>query len=757
MEQGPTADDGRAGEAWRPVVFDPTTHGDDVARLVADPSVRVHDTYDGQLRDLVRTRAPGQVLSESELEARVTSLHERQLDRWVHYPWSGRLVRLLAPEPFRELRLDRNRLKITVQEEARLRSIAVGVVGLSVGNAVATTLALEGVVGHLRLADHDHLDLSNMNRIRAGVESIGVRKTVLAARQVFETDPYASISLLHDGVTADNVDAFLDGSDELGPALDVVVDECDAFAVKFLVREHARARGVPVLMETSDCSVLDVERFDVEPDRPLFHGRVGSLTSADVAAMAGSTEGGLPDGLAAVALQVMGSDTLSARMAASLFEVGVTVSTWPQLASEVVLGGASVTAAVRRLGLGLSLPSGRRVLDLDAAITHPRPEPRTTDPDPQLLDRPEATTATGPALPPLVQHVVAHAILAPSGGNCQPWRFVWQGDHLDVVHDAARSRSWLDHSGGAARLALGAAIENAVIAAAARDHATDVVLEPDPADPAVVARLRFQPSDAPAIERMAAWLPAVTARRTDRRLGMREELADDDAIALSAAAAVHECSLQLRTDPAELFELGSLLGAGDRVRMLNPALHHDMIGELRWDDDEARETADGLTLSSLGLPPGLDVGLRLLARPDVADVLRRLDVGHRLELGAVARAATASALCLLTTQDPSPLGWLRGGRAMQRVWLAATRRGLAMQPMTAMLHMLELVDAGVDILEESEVDTLQQLRKRMYRVFDAPTGAALMLFRVARLPNEAEVSLRRPVGAVTSLGRGGTP
>jgi nitroreductase len=475
--------------------------------------------------------------------------------------------------------------------------------------------------------------------------------------------------------------------------------------------------------------------------------------------MAETSGDGMPDGLAAVGLQVMGADTLSARMAASLFEVGVTVSTWPQLASEVVLGGASITAAVRRIGLGMPLPSGRRVLDLDDAITRLAPEslaPSGAGAVVSQLPRDPQVVATNRAFPPLVQHVVAHAVLAPSGGNSQPWRFVWEDDHLDVVHDPGRSRTWLDHSGGAARLALGAAIENAVIAAAERDHATDVVLEPDPADPTVVARLRFQPSDDPVVERMAAWLPAVAARRTDRRLGMREELTADDGISLSDAAAVHGCMLQVRTDPGELFELGGLLGVGDRVRMLNPVLHHDMIGELRWDDEEARATADGLTLSSLGLPPGMDAGLRLLARPDVAEVLRRLDIGHRLELGAVARAATASALCLLTTRDPSPLGWLRGGRAMQRVWLAATRRGLAVQPMTAILHMLELVDAGVDILDTSEVEALQQLRKRMYRVFDVPSGAALMLLRVARLPGEAEMSLRRPVETVTSLGRGGT-
>jgi tRNA A37 threonylcarbamoyladenosine dehydratase len=50
----------------------------------------------------------------------------------------------------------------------------IGVVGLSVGQSVALTLALERSFGELRLADFDRLDLSNLNRIRAGVHDLNL-------------------------------------------------------------------------------------------------------------------------------------------------------------------------------------------------------------------------------------------------------------------------------------------------------------------------------------------------------------------------------------------------------------------------------------------------------------------------------------------------------------------------------------------------------------------------------------------------------
>ena len=58
--------------------------------------------------------------------------------------------------------------------------------------------------------------------------------------------------------------------------------------MKFAVREHARARRLPVLMATSDRGMFDIERFDLEPDRPLFHGLAGEMTSGDLDALSGT-------------------------------------------------------------------------------------------------------------------------------------------------------------------------------------------------------------------------------------------------------------------------------------------------------------------------------------------------------------------------------------------------------------------------------------------------------------------------------------
>ncbi|HEU0052633.1 MAG TPA: ThiF family adenylyltransferase, partial [Longimicrobium sp.] len=192
------ADELRGATATAPLIFDCGRPGDAerLHHLIGSGTVRaVHDTIEQQIHDLVRARARALALPDADLlEGRAAVLGDAlpaDYGRWVFFPWSGRLVHLLPPAELAELRLDRNRHKVTADEQARLAGFHVGIVGLSSGNAVALALALEGAAGHLKLADFDALSLSDLNRVRAGVHDLGTPKVALAARQIYEVNPYA--------------------------------------------------------------------------------------------------------------------------------------------------------------------------------------------------------------------------------------------------------------------------------------------------------------------------------------------------------------------------------------------------------------------------------------------------------------------------------------------------------------------------------------------------------------------------------------
>lgn len=269
-------------------------------------------------------------------------------------PWRRAVVAVLGPHGYRAVRLDRNRNNITPPEQDRLGALRIGVAGLSVGHVIAHTLAAQGLCGSLRLADFDQLELSNLNRVPASVFDFGVNKACVAARRIAELDPYLPVEVFDAGLSFATVDTFLEG-------LDIVIEECDSLDMKAVLREGARARRIPVLMATSDRGLIDVERFDQEPQRPILHGLLGDL---DIGLLPGmSSRDKVPH-----ILRHLEAERLSPRTAASLLEIDRTVSTWPQVASDVILGASALAEGVRRIGLGEALRSGRTRIDIGWAL-----------------------------------------------------------------------------------------------------------------------------------------------------------------------------------------------------------------------------------------------------------------------------------------------------------------------------------------------------------------------------------------------------
>ncbi len=132
---------------------------------------------------------------------------------------------------------------VTEAEQRRLAGARVAVAGLGgVGGAHVLTLARLGI-GRFHLSDFDRFDVHNFNR-QAGafVSTVGEPKLDVLARMVADINPQAEIGRFPEGVTEDNVDAFLRD-------VDVYVDGIDFFAIEArrMVFAACRERGIPAL------------------------------------------------------------------------------------------------------------------------------------------------------------------------------------------------------------------------------------------------------------------------------------------------------------------------------------------------------------------------------------------------------------------------------------------------------------------------------------------------------------------------------
>jgi len=670
-----------------------------LARLRSEPDIVVIDRLAAIRHELAALRpTPDKAL-----------LDEPPL--WAWYPWRRTLISVPGPHQYRRLRLDRNRNKITTAEQDNFGRLNIGIVGLSVGHSIAHTLALEGLCGHLRLADNDTIELSNLNRIPATVFDLGINKAIVVARRIAELDPHLTTDVFTSGLTEECMDDFFDG-------LDLVIEECDSLDMKVRVREEARARGIPVFMETSDRGLFDVERFDVEPERALFHGLLGEVDPTSLRGL--STHEKAPH-----VMRILQTADLSPRMAASMVEIDRTVSTWPQLGGDVQLGGATVAAAVRRFGRGEALPSGRVRVDLEHALNglgagfEDLTGAATTPTDIDLTEHVPAT--------PL--EAIVHAIaLAPSGGNSQPWTVDVTAAGIDIQLARQRS-STMDVGYRGSYVAIGAGVFNAKIAAARHSMHASITEFPQGAASDLVVTIELGAGADPAFTDL---YPAMIKRITNRNIGRRREIAPELAAVLQSEASAAGARLWLITEPTRIAAVADILAESDRIRFLTPLLHEEMMSELRWPGPN--RAALGIDVHSLGLDAADLAKLAVSRRTDVMRTLASWGVGAALGDNTRDKVVASSAIAVLTVRGDTPRHYVRGGVAAEQLWIRAQQHGLAVHPVSP-VFLYARSEADFTGLSEEFSSDLKDLQRRFVHVVGLDDSVAPVL--VMRLSHDA--------------------
>jgi len=697
-----------------PIILDPQNpeDWDQITKIKADKRNLILDEILSQVSDLIKSDFPDKAFSKEELSQKALDFFKGsdldQYGNWVYYPWKFTLVHLLPEKEFIKVRTLRNKYKITPSEQEELSKKKIGIVGLSVGQSVALAMALERSCGEMRLADFDTLELSNLNRIKAGVTSLGLEKLVIAAREISEIDPYIKLILFDKGVQKENVDEFLTCNGQL----DLLIDECDSFDVKILLREKAKMLGIPVMMDTSDRGMLDVERFDLDRNRKIFHGFLGDVDPSTLHNLTNTQK-------VAFGLKITGLETLSPRMKASLLEVGQSITSWPQLASAVFLGGASVAHVGRKLLLGEPVKSGRYYVDLDELIPVDSPEFQIEQPQ---IQNSHWTSLLPPNVMPSgylpeaneLRELISYANFAPSGGNIQPW--IWVFDKkgvLHLIHDRARSFSLLDYKGTGSLIAFGAALENLRLICAKKGIQIEEIVHIKDFEEDLIASIRFlSKSTHPLADQEDFELvEGIKLRCTNRKNTDRIQLSKEHFNQIYDFLRGNKFELEYLDQTDDLERLAKVIGGMDRMRLFHEQGLNDFIHELRWNDQEASETKDGIDVATLELSGTERAAMGLLKDPRTVRFFRRFFMGYGLTKISKDTITSASAIFLLKGQAYSPEIFLEGGKVLQKIWIWANMNGLSFQPVTASLFIFHRVlkedDHGFSPKEEKEIKELK--------------------------------------------------
>lgn len=353
----------------------------------------------------------------------------------------------------------------------------------------------------------------------------------------------------------------------------------------------------------------------------------------------------------------------------------------------------------------------------------------------------------------LIAYVLRAGAQAPSFYNTQPWHFETRDDRIDLYLDESADTSLYDWRNLNSILACGAALENMMIAAQGRGLTTSVTAYPDSSRPMLLARLTLSRQVGGA-DTSGVWghpLEEAIWRRHTNTL-----MFDDSPAPAATLQALHDAviefpgtALHLASTPEERQRVFVASSTAEQVRFARQDLHEQLHRMIRWSDAEAQANPTGYTLPSMGACGIGEAFFRVTRRWPVMQLMNRFgaykDQAKRACLGLLHCAASG----LLTIDGTSEKDWLTAGRALERLWLTATRLGLDLQPhstITLFDWIWQFGDRA--IFSQAERDILSEAFPLYHQAFpeaglETQRARGIFLFRVGRGEPVKGYTLRR--------------
>jgi hypothetical protein len=311
--------------------------------------------------------------------------------------------------------------------------------------------------------------------------------------------------------------------------------------------------------------------------------------------------------------------------------------------------------------------------------------------------------------------LVRAAILAANPHNSQPWRFHVSGSAIDIYADLSRNIGAMDPYLRELHIGLGCSLENLVIAAQAKGYQPQLTLMPDLNDPTLVAHVELSQGIASDV----ALYQAIPQRHTHRapfdtsRALSPATLAglDQQVAGIAGAEIIWITSDTLKSQVGQLIVEGAQAIAGDRQQSSD---------SFRWWRDSRSDIEhfkDGMTVDAAGLSPLITALAKILPAQS-----REQNDQAWIQQTRDNYVKTAAAFGVVVVPDPADnLQRINGGRLYQRLHLAATMQGIAMQPLNTLTERID---------RERMLSVAPRFTQAVPELLGAPAMQALMSFRI---------------------------
>lgn len=324
------------------------------------------------------------------------------------------------------------------------------------------------------------------------------------------------------------------------------------------------------------------------------------------------------------------------------------------------------------------------------------------------------------------RRALAWAILAPNPHNLQSWKVDLREPGVATLYvDRARLLPHTDPHSRQILIGHGAFLELLSLAAGAEGHRVEIETFPEGAfdardvDDRPVARIRFVKGPAMRADPLHAQIPR---RRTTKTAFDGRPVSAADAAALAAAVAgAPGIAFAAAVEPDRVATLRRVASAGSELEMRTPRTLKESIDVARIGAAEIARHRDGISLHGPMMWALRHAGLMT---PEKALTPGTMAFQGGLDY-AMKGYASAASFGWLATDDNSRAAQIAAGRAYARLALAASARGVAIQPHSQTLQEYpEMAGLFADMRRETgtaDARTLQMFFRLGYAAEAAPS------------------------------------
>lgn len=263
--------------------------------------------------------------------------------------------------------------------------------------------------------------------------------------------------------------------------------------------------------------------------------------------------------------------------------------------------------------------------------------------------------------PEQFRELVRYATLAPSSHNTQCWKFQLEDQAITILPDLSRRCPVVDPDDHHLYVSLGCAAENLIQAAPAQGLSAQYCF--DPAGDGAV-RIELNPAE----KSIMPLCEAILHRQCTRAEYDGNPISSEELHQLEIAGTGDGVRVLMLTSPTAMETVLDYVVQGNTAQFNNPAFMQELKSWIRFNDQEATRTGDGLSGRATGNPP--------IPRW-LGTLLSKFLFRVQPENEKIARYIRSSAgIAVFVSDGDDKPHWVEAGRCYERFALQATALGI---------------------------------------------------------------------------------